>query len=421
MAERDRELERWRALARGLALLSGLLVVVVLIVLVRDSRKVPAPPLPVEEDEPKLVLEPAAFTDLSGWDEDDLAGFGLAFGRSCDVFARRPAETPLSRSGLGGTAGDWSQVCDRVSDAGGDPAALRGVLAQELRPWSVRDRDSAEGLFTGYYEPTLQGSRHRSERYKVPLYRRPSELLTVDLGSFREDLRGRRVAGRVEGTRLVPFADRAAVDGGALEGRGLELVWVSDPVDAFFLHIQGSGRVELEGSGFLRVGYAGQNGHPYYAIGRELVAREQLALEDVSMQSIRAWLADHPEEATEVMQRNASFVFFRELEGEGPVGSQGVALTPERSLALDRTFYPLGLPVWLDTAPSTEEAEGPDLAVQRLVVAQDSGGAIRGPVRGDLFWGHGESAASIAGHMRHSGRMWILLPRHLEPPDEVRG
>ncbi|HEX6977888.1 MAG TPA: MltA domain-containing protein, partial [Alphaproteobacteria bacterium] len=197
------------------------------------------------------------------------------------------------------------------------------------------------------------------------------------------------------------------IDEGALEGRNLELVWVADPIDAFFLHIQGSGRVRLADGSTIRVGYAAQNGHPYLAIGRPLIDRGAIPKDKVSMQSIRAWLAANPDEAERIMWLNASYVFFRELEGEGPLGAQGVPLTPGRSLAVDRRHIPLGAPIWLDTTLPTEGTP----PFRRLMVAQDTGGAIRGPLRGDVFWGHGSDAAERAGRMRSTGRMWILLPR----------
>ena len=245
---------------------------------------------------------------------------------------------------------------------------------------------------------------------------RPPELVQVDLGSFREDLAGRRVAGKLDERRLVPFADREQLSDGVLADRGLELVWVDDPIAAFFLHIQGSGRVELADGGEMRVGYDGQNGHAYTAIGRELVAREELTIEEVSLQSIRAWLKAHPDAAAEIMNTNRSFVFFRELRGEGPVGSQGVALTPRRSLAVDRRHVPLGVPIWLDASVPAATTDAEDGPFQSLMVAQDTGGAIRGPVRGDVFWGHGGEAEQIAGRMKHAGRIWILLPKSVALP-----
>jgi membrane-bound lytic murein transglycosylase A len=211
---------------------------------------------------------------------------------------------------------------------------------------------------------------------------------------------------------LRPYENRAAIESGALRGRGLEMLWVDDPVDAFFLQIQGSGRVMLEDGTSLRIGYAGQNGHPYVAIGRELIARGALTREAVSMPAIRDWLRANPQEADAVMNRNPSFVFFRELDGDGPVGAQGVALTPGRSLAVDRSFVPYGVPVWLDA----EDPVDGEVRVQRLLVAQDTGGAIRGPVRGDVFWGHGPEAEHRAGLMKSRGRYFLLLPKTVTPP-----
>ncbi len=233
----------------------------------------------------------------------------------------------------------------------------------------------------------------------------------MDLGDFRENLRGERIAGRVVDGRLKPMEDRAAISSGALRGRNLELVWVDDPVDAFFLHIQGSGRVVMDDGSVKRVGFDGQNGHPYVAVGRELIARGAMAREQVSMQSIRAWLKANPGEAQALMNANPSYVFFRPLGGEGPEGAQGVVLTPGRSLAVDRNFVPYGVPVWLDA----EDPLDPAARVSRLMVAQDTGGAIRGPVRGDVFWGHGADAEERAGRMRSRGTYWLLLPRTVAP------
>lgn len=377
-------------------------------------------PQPTPEPTPppdRLDLAEASWGALPGWHADETAAALPALRRSCAVWRQRPAGDAVGTAGVAGTVADWLPLCDAVAAVpAGDHAAARATLERLARPVAVTNRGEATGLFTGYYEPTLRGSRTRGGPFQIPLYVRPPELVQVDLGRFREDLRGRRVAGRVVDGELLPYHDRSGIDEGALAGRGLELVWVDDPVDAFFLEIQGSGRVELAGGGTLRVGYAAQNGHPYTAIGRELVARGAMPLEQVSMQSIRDWLAANPREAVEVMRVNASYVFFRELTGEGPLGAQGVALTPGRSLAVDPRFLPYGPPLWLATtypaaAPGEEGAP-----LQRLMVAQDTGGAIRGPVRGDVFWGPGDEAAEIAGRMRQEGRLWLLLPRTVALP-----
>ncbi|HYU33139.1 MAG TPA: MltA domain-containing protein [Thermoanaerobaculia bacterium] len=378
-------------------------------------------------EEARLVLEPATFDDLPGWSNDPMAPALDAFRRSCAKMATLPPETPLGGSGFAGTAGDWRTACEAAQKVpAGNAAAARGYFETWFQPLAAHAEggEGGEGLFTGYYEALLNGSRTRTERYNVPLYGRPTDLVSVDLGLFREDLKGRRIAGRVEDGKLVPYADRQTIEQGALAGRDLELVWVDDPVDAFFLQIQGSGRVRLAEGGEMRIGYAGENGHPYYAIGRELVKRGALKKEEVSMQSIRRWLEEHPQEAPGVLATNASYVFFQEIEGEGPLGAEGVPLTPERSLAVDRKHWPLGVPLWLDTMAPAAQENAPDRPLRRLVIAQDTGGAIRGPIRGDVFWGVGDEAASIAGRMKHAGRLWVLVPRTLTPgpsPTSGRG
>lgn len=366
-------------------------------------------------EEANLALEPATFADLPGWSADPMAPALGAFLRSCRRMAKLAPEAPLGGAGFAGTAGDWRTACEAAGKVpAGDDAAARSYFETWFRPMAARaEGGEGDGLFTGYYEPTLQGSRERTERYKFPLYSRPPDLVSVNLGTFREDLKGRRLAGRVEDGTLVPYADRKKIEEGALEGKDLELVWVDDPVDAFFLQIQGSGRVRLPDGGEMRVGYAGENGHPYYAIGRDLVARGALRKEEVSMQTIRAWLEANPEQMPEVLATNASYVFFQEIKGEGPLGAEGVPVTPGRSLAVDRKHWPMGVPLWLATeAPAAQEGS-PDRPLRRLVIAQDTGGAIRGPIRGDVFWGAGDEAAAIAGRMKHPGDLWVLLPREL--------
>jgi membrane-bound lytic murein transglycosylase A len=283
----------------------------------------------------------------------------------------------------------------------------RDFFEKHFRPWKVSAGRYSKGLFTGYYEPSLNGSLERHGPYQTPVHARPADLVMVDLGMFREDLKGKRIAGRVNGGRLHPFEDRAEIVAGKLPKESSEVIaWVDDPVGAFFLQIQGSGRIALDNGEVLRVGYAGQNGYPYYAIGRELIKRGQLTKENVSLQSIRAWLEAHPHRAAEIMNTNKSYVFFRVLDGPGPLGAEGVPLTQGRSLAVDRTKFTYGVPVWIDTQPPVKGY----WPLQQLMIAQDTGGAIRGAVRGDVFWGHGERAERLAGHMKSKGEMWILLP-----------
>lgn len=366
-------------------------------------------PTPAPEDA-KLRLEPADYAELPGWGEDAVQEVWPALARSCAALAKQPPERAVAH---GTVAGDWAQACAAIgpNQPPPDAAAARRRIEAAFRPFRATGDGNPLGLFTGYYEIELAGSRAQDAANRYPLYRRPPDLVQVDLGEFRDSLKGQRIAGRVVGDSLKPYPDRGQIDRGALSGRGLEIAWVADPVDAFFLHIQGSGRVRLADGSTMRVGYAAQNGHPYLAIGRPLIDRGAIPKNRVSMQSIRAWLAANPGEAERVMWLNASYVFFREIDGDGPIGAQGVALTPGRSLAVDRRHIPMGAPIWLDTTLPTEASDQPGPAFRRLMVAQDTGGAIRGPVRGDVFFGFGQEAGELAGRMKQPGRWWILLPR----------
>ncbi len=360
-----------------------------------------------------LVLQRAAFSDLAGWQGDDLGPALAAFRRSCRRLFRLDPQSAMAAGGRAGRVADWHPVCKAAERSEINKAGPRAFFESRFVPFAASSEGQDEGLFTGYFEPELKGSRRPGGPYAVPLYGLPDDLIGVDLGRFRDDLKGRRIAGRRVAGRLEPYPDRRAIAAGGLAKQGRPLLWVDDAVDAFFLHIQGSGRVMLAEGGMARLGYAASNGHVYFAIGRELVARGALQKEAVSLQSIRGWLEDHPAQAQAVMNTNPSYIFFREIEGEGPLGAGGTVLTPGRSLAVDRRFLALGLPLWLDTAAPgpAGESEGPRL--QRLMVSQDTGGAIRGAIRGDVFFGHGTRAEMMAGHMRHQGRYFVLLPKEL--------
>lgn len=378
------------------------------------APKVAPPPA---ERPPEARLTPITFAELPGWNGDDLDGVGIALGRSCARLLAQPADRTLGDAVVIGTIADWREPCAGLASIGSRTAEQRAYFEARFRPYRLSDGAEDAGLFTGYYEAELRGSHRREGPYQTPIYTRPAELVTVELGQFRNELRGQRIAGRVRDGRLEPFATRAEIDAGALAGRNLEILWVDDPVDSFFLHIQGSGRVRMADGGTVRLGYESQNGHPYVAIGRELVRRGEMPLDQVSMPSIRAWLAAHPDQAGQVMAANPSYVFFRRVDGEGPIGAQGVALTPGRSLAVDRRYVPLGVPVWLDTLDPLDAGR----PLRRLVVAQDTGGAITGIVRGDIFFGYGAVAAEQAGHMRRQGRYYLLLPRAVVPRTSLQG
>jgi len=359
------------------------------------------------------LLQAVAYSQLVGWEDDNQSAALVALRRSCEKISKLPDQRSLGAGGIAGTAADWRQICDALGDVPPTAAAARAFLTTWFTPHRVINQNghADTGMFTGYYEPSLSGSRLRRYGFQTPLYARPDDLITVELSSFREDLAGRRIAGRIKGGKLVPFATRGEIVGGALEGRGEVLAWADDAVAAFFLQIQGSGRLNLPDGGEMRIGYAATNGQPYTAIGRELVRSGALTLESVSLQSIRAWLAANPQKAEGLMSLNKSFVFFREITGDGPIGAQGVALTPRRSLAVDRKYIPLGVPIWLEAAAPAPDTQAPDQQLRRLMVAQDTGGAIRGPVRGDVFWGNGADAENIAGRMKHPGRYYLLLPK----------
>ncbi len=369
---------------------------------------------PPEPRPDRMVLRLAEYDDLMGWPGGDFVASRAAFQRSCERFAKLADDRPLAHSSIAGRVRDWRPACAALGDVdANDSAAIRRYFETWFVPLAVVNNDRPAGLFTGYYEPLLRGSRRRHGRYATPLYTRPPDLVTVDLGRFREDLRGRRIAGRVIDGQLRPFASRADIEAGALANRDLEMLWVDDSIGAFFLHIQGSGQVVLDDGEITRVGYAGHNGHPYFAIGRELINRGVLDRQRVSLQSIRAWLEANPGQAAEVMNKNSSYVFFRRIVGDAPIGAFQVPLTPRASLAVDRRYVPMGVPVWLETALPRANGDTVDDAVpwRQLLMAQDTGGAIRGIVRGDIFFGAGAEAEAMAGHLKSEGRYYIFLPR----------
>lgn len=401
------------------------------LVLAACAAKPPPEAPPEAIRPPAFALNPASFADLPGWQEDRMAEALPALRASCPRLLAQTSRPGPDGFTIFGPVAAWKPFCDGLAAlAPGDDAGLRRLIEAEMRPVQVIGDGRPEGLFTGYYEPSLKGSRQRRPGYDVPVYGLPPDLVQVDLGQFRNDWRGQRTAGRVQNGFLRPYDDRAGIEAGKLEGKAPVLAWAANPVDVFFLQIQGSGRIELAEGGLLRVGFAGQNGHPYTAIGRVLIDRGLLAREDVTMPRLKQWLAENPAEAPGLLRENKSFVFFREIsppapsnmaapniagggsQPDGPLGAQGLPLSPGRSLAVDRTHLAMGLPVWLSASrPDAASSAGPDVTLNRLMLAQDTGGAIRGAVRGDVFWGHGPEAEAIAGAMKHPGRYWLLLPK----------
>ena len=363
-----------------------------------------------------IVFQQASYNNLINWNSDHHGQALVAFHKSCDAILRRGASLPMPDATIAGVNGDWHDICRAAKsiDTKNALAATR-FFESHFTPLSVSYNGKDTGTFTGYYEPLLKGSYTKSARYNVPLYKKPEDMIKIDLGAFRDEYEGVSLRGTLEGGQLVPYADRTEIAGGALGGKDLELLWVDSEVDAFFLQIQGSGRVELDDGRVIGVGYADKNGHPYRAIGRKLIAEGELTRETTSLQTIRAWLAENPDRVNWLLDYNPSFVFFRPIESaSGPYGSAGVTLTAERSLAVDRLHLPLHAPVWVEAShPDELDSNIHEVPFQKLMIAQDTGGAIKGAVRGDVFWGHGSKPNEIAGRMNNQGRLFLLLPNAL--------
>jgi len=353
---------------------------------------------------PALRLSATQFTDLPGWKTSDAAAALAAFRLSCGALAKKPASENMGGVGYAGTVGDWVDACNELSSA----KNARTFFETNFKVFTLAASGVQDGLFTGYYEPELRASRIRHDKYQTPVYGLPSNLVSVDLGKFRETLKGEQISGRLEGNRLVPFATRANIDRTGLSSAPV-LFYAEDPVAVFFLHIQGSGRVLFDDGSKARAAYAGKNGRPYTAIGRTLIARGALTKDSVSMPTIRSWLKAHPDQAGAVMRSNESYTFFvlQPDAGQNASGSQGVPLTAAASLAVDNRIHPLGVPLFLvTTLPGKPDGQ----AFRQLLIAQDTGGAIRGAVRGDVYWGTGARAEFLAGAMKSKGRFYVLLP-----------
>jgi membrane-bound lytic murein transglycosylase A len=356
---------------------------------------------------PMLRYESADWRDLPGWSSDDISAAWPALLASC----RSPRMAPA-----------WAAFCTAAQGmAATDASAQRALIESRLRPWRVatisqdgRNERLETGIVTGYYEPVVNGARQRGGEFQTPLYSVPDDLVTVDLGDLYPALQGERVRGRLQGKRVTPYPERAQLaDGKLLAGK--EIVWLDSAADAFFLQIQGSGRVRLPDGSMLRLSFADVNGQPYRSIGRYLVDTGEMTLEEVAMPSLKRWLAAHPERQAEIFNANPSVVFFKEEKlgdpAVGPRGALNLPLTAGRSLAVDPRQLPLGAPLYLATThPLTHQP------LARLMLAQDTGGAIRGALRADFFWGMGTEAGEAAGAMREQGSFWLLWPADQPPP-----
>lgn len=342
------------------------------------------------------IGKPVSWSALPGWQQGQQAQAWPALQQNCERLAT--------------SAASWQGICRDVELLGQpDDNSARAFFETRFVPHKVGGESGQRtGLVTGYYEPLLEGSLVRTERFRYPIYQRPPNLLTIDLGDVYPELKGRPVRGRLQGERVVPYFSRAEIDETSSPLAGYEIAWVDDPVSLFFLHVQGSGRIRLPDGEMLAVGYADQNGHPYVSIGRRLREITGLEPEAINLDSIRRWLEEHPQAIEQLLHSNPSYIFFtvRDSTLPGPLGSLRVPLTAEHSAAVDRKYIPLGLPLWLDT---TLPDKGPPY--RRLLFAQDTGGAIKGPLRVDVFFGQGLEAEKLAGRMRERGRFYVLLPR----------
>ena len=354
----------------------------------------------------KSILKAADWSALHGWRDDDISLAWGAFLQSCVV---------LKNQSL------WQEICtEAMSMEQPDNKMLREFFESRLTPYQVLNLDGNEdGLITGYYEPLLKGSRKPSSQFPYPVYRAPDELLTIDLSEIYPELKGMRLRGRLQGRKVLPYYSRSEIENPASNSvkslQGYELLWVENAVELFFLQIQGSGRVKLENGDIIKIGYSEQNGHPYRSIGKILIGRGELAPEKASMQGIKEWGFRNPNRLNELLQQNPSYVLFRDLPAglSGPLGALGVPLTAGRSLAIDPVAIPQGAPIFLATTWPNSHKQ-----LRRLMMAQDTGGAIKGGVRADFFWGFGPEAANQAGKMKQIGKIWVLMPNDYIPKSE---
>ncbi len=358
-------------------------------------------------------LEPVEWTDLAGWTADDHLAAFVAYQKSCQVLRKmpRPDDHRPVRGAL------WN-VCRKAAGLWlRDSAAARTFFEQNFRPVRITRLGETPGFLTAYYEPIVHGSRSPNPEFHAPLYRRPPDLIALGykLGSEAFPNKGARI-GRLNGAnQFVPYYDRGAIEAGALDGQKLEICWLKDPLDVLAIQIEGSARVILEDGTPLSINYNSYNGYPRSSIGRVLIERNLIPPVEMSMQRIRDWMTAHPDEAQEVRASNRSYVFFRitELSTESePVGAEGVPLTPGRSIAVDK-LHEFGTPFFIEANLPVENTK-PVSPFRRLMIAQDTGSAIVGPARADLYWGAGDDSALIAGRIRHPAQFVMLLPRELD-------
>lgn len=387
------------------------------------TQPLKVPPLEALRDTPERKLQakfvPVGWAALPSWSDDDFSQIWPVFINNCKGLMRPTGGSMVQQARA--TPKAWQPVCAAAAQVQPQSSAqVRAFIEQHLQPWRLLDESGkpARNTVTGYYEPLVHGSRKRGGEYQWPLYQPPADLLTIDLGSVYPELAGKRIRGKLDGKRVVPYDTRAEI-AASPQRQPPAIVWVNDPVEAFFLQVQGSGRVQLPDGKMIRLAYADHNGRPYASIGRWLADRGEMPLAQTSMQNIKAWARANPNRVQEMLNANPAMVFFREEAVAspqagvdfGPKGAYGIPLAAKRAVAVDTQYVPLGAPVFLATTmPASTQP------LRRLVFAQDTGAAIKGPARADFFWGFGDEAGAMAGRMKQNGEMWVLWPKHAGAP-----
>jgi membrane-bound lytic murein transglycosylase A len=353
---------------------------------------------------PALKLSLSRYEELTGWNQDNHLQAFLAFRLSCGEIQKRDKaiQPDLEK---------WLSVC---SAAGKNPpktnTQAKIFFETWFTPYSVTDTDGdSNGLFTGYYLPLLKGSLHKTALYNIPIYAVPNDLVKINLGNYQTEWQGKTITGRIRNNLILPYLTRADIVSGGLENKADIIAWTDNWVDLFFAQVQGSALIELPHHQVILIGYASSNGHPYTSIAKVLIEKNEMKREEISMESLRKWLTRNPARLHEVLNTDASYVFFKKLSGKEPLGTEQVPLTPYRSLAVDSRYFSFGTPIWIDT--QLPKGINGDKLFQRLVIAQDTGGAIKGEVRGDIYFGPGKEAIELAGNMKSQGRYWVLLPK----------
>lgn len=362
----------------------------------------------------EVNMSKSTFTELPHWDHDSHSDAFHAFVQSCAEIVKRKPDLPFSTTAVTSELPNraWQRICvDALAEKNMDDKKAKLFFETHFEPVHISKNGEAQGQFTGYYLPLIHGSLTKTGPYQIPVHAVPNDLVKIDLGATDPKKAGQVLVRQKKDNQLVQYPDRRTILADKKLNESHVLVWADNIADVFFAQVQGSCLIEFPNKEHMLIGYGAKNGHPYTSIGKLLIERKELTKENVSMQTIRQWLIDHLDQAEELLNQNASYVFFQKLMGENPLGTEQVPLTPRRSLAVDPSVIPLGAPIWLSTEvphPNTAKTLTP---FQHLLIAQDTGGAIKGAVRGDVYWGPGEDAAYTAGYMNSKGEYWLLVPK----------